>query len=224
MFSLYSWSHIATLSLAVALLWFIPKIKLKIGRSTELITTFAIFIFYILHFVYYYYINGFHPGYDMPIFQICGIVMLNLALFLFTKRQFFYSVVYFLGFTATFLAFLLPDLRDDYTRPYFWIFWLPHLVILALVSFVTFNYKIRLSVRDLNQAFIFLLSYLFVFALPFSLMIQHCFGYANYAYMISIPYNIFGIHLEKPFYYPVVLIPTYVFFRLLLILRNKLSV
>ncbi len=224
MFYLYSWSHIVVLSLAVVLIWSMSKINLKIGRKVELFGAYSIFAFYILHFLYYYYINGFHPGYDLPIFQVCGMVTVNLALYLITKKQFFYSVVYFLGFTATFLAFLLPDLRDDYTRPYFWIFWLPHLVILGLVSLLTFNYKITLDVRDLNRTYFFLLAYLFAFALPLSLIIQYYFGYANYAYMLSIPYDVFGVHIEKPFYYPVVLIPTYAFFRLLLVLRNKLSV
>ncbi len=221
MFQLFSISHITILTIAFFLVWLISRFKFAIPRFVEIFAFVFIFSFYILHFLYYYYINGFHPGYDLPIFQICGIVMVNLALFLLTKKQFFYSTVYFLGSTAMTLAFLLPDLHDDYNHPYFWIFWLPHLITLVFVLIVSFNYNFQLTVRDLNQAYAFLLLYLMLFALPFSLVIKNYFGYANYSYMISIPYDIFGIHLDRPFYYPVVLIPTYLYFRLLIGVKNK---
>jgi uncharacterized membrane protein YwaF len=221
MFTLYSWSHIYILILASFLVFLFSKIKLELSRFSELFIVFFITFLYFAHFFYYLLVHGLHPGYDLPVFQLCGVAGVNLGLFFYFKNGLFYQVVYLLGFTVSILAFLLPDLQFDYMHPYFWMFWIPHFVILSLVSIGSFGSNFELSKKDVNRIFAALVIYLFGFALPLSVTIRYFFGYANYGYTISIPFNFFGMNLEAPYYYPFALGFIYFFFRLLHLIKTK---
>jgi uncharacterized membrane protein YwaF len=223
MFILYSWSHICILILAFLTVLTFFYLRLKLSRFSELFIVSFVAFLYVAHFLYYLLIHGLHPGYDLPIFQLCGIAGVNLGLFFYFKNRLFYQIVYFLGFTVSILAFLLPDLQFDYMHPYFWMFWIPHFVILSLVSLASFGSTFNLSYKDLNKIFAILVVYLLGFALPLSLTIKHFFGYANYGYTLSIPFDFFGVHIDSPYYYPFALGFIYIFFRFLLWTKNKFN-
>ena len=153
MFTLYSWSHIYILILASLTVLIFFYLRIKLSRFSELFIVSFIAFLYFAHFFYYLFIYGLHPGYDLPIFQLCGIVGVNLGLFLYFKNRLFYQIVYFLGFTVSLLAFLLPDLQYDYMHQYFWMFWIPHFVILSLVSLASFGSRFDLSSKNVNKIF-----------------------------------------------------------------------
>lgn len=223
MFTLYSWSHIYILILASLVVLVFSKLKLVLSRFSEMFIVFFIVFLYLAHFFYYLFIHGLHPGYDLPIFQLCGIAGMNLGLFFYFKNHLFYQIVYFLGYTVSILAFLLPDLQYDFMHPYFWMFWVPHFVILSLVSVASFGSNFASFRKDVNRIFAVLLIYLLGFALPLSLSIKYFFGYANYGYTLAIPFDFFGINLDAPYYYPFALGFIYVFFRVLLWTKNKFN-
>jgi uncharacterized membrane protein YwaF len=223
MFTLYSWSHIFILLLAFLTVLTAFYLKQKLSRFSELFIVAFIIFLYLAHFFYYFFVHGLHPGYDLPIFQLCGVAGVNLGLFFYFKTRFLYTIVYFLGYTVSILAFLLPDLQYDYMYPYFWMFWIPHFVILSLVSVASFGSNFELLPRDVNRTFTTLVIYLLGFALPLNLVIKQFFGYANYGYTLSIPFDFFGVHLDAPFYYPLALGFIYMFFRVLLWIKIVLK-
>jgi hypothetical integral membrane protein (TIGR02206 family) len=171
-------------------------------------------VFFVCHILYVVLFGNFHPGWDLAILQICGVVATSVALYLVTMKKVFFNLVYFWGLTAMLIAFNTPDLRADFPHPFFFMFWIPHLLILGMIFYILKFFPQKLGPKDVLQVIGLFVFYTLAIALPFSLIIKRFYGYANYAYTLELPkanfmevvFSSWGLQNPPAYYLPVLAI------------------
>jgi hypothetical integral membrane protein (TIGR02206 family) len=109
-------------------------------------------------------------------FHVSDLTALAVPLALWTSGRWFRAVLYSWGLTLASLAFLLPDLRAGPERLGYWLFWLPHTLILSAVVYDLAARGFRPTWADYRRAAIVSVVYAMLIA-PFNTVTGSRYGY-----------------------------------------------
>lgn len=109
-------------------------------------------------------------------FHVSDLTALAVPLALWTNARWLRAVLYSWGLTLASLAFLLPDLYAGPERLGYWLFWLPHTVILSAVVYDLVGRGFRPTWADYRRAAIVSIVYALLIA-PFNTVTGSRYGY-----------------------------------------------
>ncbi len=108
--------------------------------------------------------------------HVSDLTALAVPLALWTSARPLRTIVYYWGLALCSLAFLLPDLHDGPARLDFWLFWLPHVIILGAVIYEVLGRDYRPRWRDWRFAAMISVIYALLIV-PFDALTGYGYGY-----------------------------------------------
>lgn len=139
-FHAFSRSHVAVLSLCLALLiglGYLSRVRPGLARRAERALGLLLLLVWPSTVLAYWYVGALDLGNALPL-HFCDIAGLAGGLALLTRRQTACEVVYFFGLAGTLQGLLTPNLKFDFPDPRFFVFFLLHGgVVVAAVHVVT---------------------------------------------------------------------------------------
>jgi len=139
-FHAFSRSHVAVLSLCLALLiglGYLSRVRPGHARRAERALGLLMLLVWPSTVLAYWYVGDLDLGNALPL-HFCDIAGLAGGLALLTRRQTACEVVYFFGLAGTLQGLLTPNLKFDFPDPRFFVFFLLHGgVVVAAIHVVT---------------------------------------------------------------------------------------
>jgi hypothetical integral membrane protein (TIGR02206 family) len=120
-------------------------------------------------------LDEFPAGTALPL-HVSDLTALVVPLALWTGWRWTRAVLYYWGLALASLAFLLPDLRHGPARLGYWLFWLPHVVIITAVVYDLVGRGFRPGWRDFYRAACASLLYA-ALVTPFNAVTGYSYGY-----------------------------------------------
>jgi hypothetical integral membrane protein (TIGR02206 family) len=108
--------------------------------------------------------------------HVSDLTTLAIPIALWTCARPLRAIVYYWGLTLGSLAFVLPDLGEGPAQLGFWVFWLPHVIILGAVLYELVGRDYRPRWRDLGFAALASLAYAMLI-IPFNAATGFGYGY-----------------------------------------------
>lgn len=155
-------------------------------------------------------VSDFNPGWDVPL-HVCGMSQILLAIYLWTKQQILYDILFYWVTAGSTLGVLIPDLEAGFPGVRFFALFVSHSFSLFIVLYLLFIQKQYPSAKSYHTSIWSLALYAFVLILPLDCLLQ-----PNYLYMLEPPdinFPLLRLLPPWPWYWPVLFAFFYFLFR-----------
>lgn len=180
-YSLTHWLILAVIiAVAVAVAMYRRRIRrMQIARAdvVDVQVSAVILVIWIIEQSFEFLPSRFKLSESLPV-HFCDIVGLVAAFAVRSHSRLLRSILYYWGFVLSPTALIYPDLEGGPTTLQFWVFWVPHCMIIAAATYDLIGRRFRPSCIDFLLGVLSILVYLAVI-IPFDILINENYGYVS---------------------------------------------
>lgn len=157
-FEVFSFQHLIMISVLIggSFLLYINRRRLKKYDNAVRISLFlGLFIWEALYHVWLFKDGIWDISFTLPL-QLCSLSLLLCLVLLYTKSNFIYQIVFFIGITGASMAVLTPELFFGFPHFRYFQFFITHILIIWTCLYFMFIHNYTPNGKGLIKSFLFL--------------------------------------------------------------------